>query len=270
MKRRANVPFVIFFTIFVLAVIFGVVYYASQKNRGKVYEDLAEDVKKPTTEPQVTEYDPAPTDTITEDPSASPTPTKVPVDVPIDFEKLWAVNPDVYAWITIPGTVIDYPILQSTSDPEDYYLDHTVERVQGLPGSIYTRMSNSRDFSDRVTVIYGHNMKNGTMFGHLHDYKNEAFTNEHDTIIIYTPEHILTYKIFAAVLYDNRLITESFDFSTDEGTQAYLDSLHAVNNFRTYFRDVEVTKSDRIITLSTCISNDAQRYLIQGVLVDEQ
>ena len=86
----------------------------------------------------------------------------------IDFETLQAENSDIYAWIQIPGTLVDYPILQHPTD-DSYYLNHTPEGVSGLPGSIYTESVHPKDFSAPLTVIYGHNMRNDTMFGSLHD-----------------------------------------------------------------------------------------------------
>ena len=90
----------------------------------------------------------------------------------IDFAAAQAVNPDVYAWIWIPGTNIDYPILQSETEDDAYYLNHTIEKKEGLPGTIYTEKYNGKDFSSPVTVIYGHNMKNGSMFADLHKYES--------------------------------------------------------------------------------------------------
>lgn len=77
--------------------------------------------------------------------------------IPVKFEELQAVNPDVYAWITVPGTDIDYPILQHASD-NSYYLMHNIDGSYGYPGCIYTENMNSKDFTDNNTVIYGHNI----------------------------------------------------------------------------------------------------------------
>lgn len=82
---------------------------------------------------------------------------------PIDFASLWNLNPDVYAWIDVPGTEISYPVLQSAEDIS-YYLEHTIEGEKTLPGAIYSENYNSKDFSDYNTILYGHNMRNGTMF----------------------------------------------------------------------------------------------------------
>lgn len=193
------------------------------------------------------------------------------VEIPIDFEALWEKNEEIYAWITIPGTKVDYPILQRPED-DTYYLNHTVDGTEGLPGSIYTESVHAQDFSESNTVIYGHNMKDDSMFGSLHDFEKADFFKENRDIYIYTPEHILTYKIFAAVTYSDTYIPFTFDFTTDEGYQEFLDSIYDSKNMTNQFADdVEVTTNDRIITLSTCVGNQPnKRYLILAVLVDEQ
>ena len=181
------------------------------------------------------------------------------------------MNPDVYAWIEIPGTQVDYPILQSPTD-DGYYLNHNLDGSEGYPGSIYTESVNGKEFEDFNTVIYGHNMKDGTMFGDLHEYEDSAFLEENSQVIIYTPEKKLTYQIFAAVVYDDRHIMKSFNFEAEDGRQEFLDSLNTLRDMRSYIdSDVAVTTSDRIITMSTCIgSEDNHRYLVEAVLVNEE
>ncbi|MDO4174409.1 MAG: class B sortase [Eubacteriales bacterium] len=192
------------------------------------------------------------------------------IDIPIDFAALQQENPDIYAWIRIPDTTVDYPILQSSTD-NSYYLNHTVDHQTGFPGSIYTENLNAKDFSDPNTVIYGHKMNNDTMFGGLYRYADETYLKEHAQIYIYTPDHILTYQVFAAVTYDNRHIMYSFDFTDPTQYQAYFDSLRSVRNMSTYWDEsIDVTIEDRIITLSTCNGNDAQRFLVEAVLIDEK
>ena len=243
MKQR-NKWFWVFFVIFVIAVGVGAGYYFGQKDREKVYEDLAEENKKTQKETKQEEQ-------TTDEPAE---------------EK----NSEVYAWIRIPDTQVDYPILQRASD-DLYYLDHTIDGAEGLPGSIYTQSLNSQDFSDKNTVIYGHNMRDETMFGGLKSYMDESYMKAHSQILIYTPEHILTYQVFAAVTYDNRHILNSFDFESEEGFQEYLDSLKEVRNMSSYIdSDVEVTTEDKIITLSTCNGNSDQRFLVEAVLVNEE
>ena len=102
-----------------------------------------------------------------EEPEVQPEPEPVLETVPqkIDFQGLWAINPDAYAFIEIPGTQVNYPVMQSSTQEEDYYLNVTFEGVAALPGSIYSRMVNAKDFTDPITVIYGHDMLDGSYSG---------------------------------------------------------------------------------------------------------
>ena len=149
----------------------------SEKHAGKVYEDIKveHDVESLIDLPQL---------------------QLEKIENPIDFASLTAQYPDVYAWITIPGTRIDYPIVQHPSD-NGYYLNHTVDGRKRIEGAIYTENYNSKDFSDPNTLIYGHNMKNGSMFKGLHKYKDRKFMEEHDEVLIYQDGRVLKYKIFA-------------------------------------------------------------------------
>ncbi|MBR3601238.1 MAG: class B sortase [Lachnospiraceae bacterium] len=190
-------------------------------------------------------------------------------DCPIDFETLWETNPDVYAWITIPETVIDYPILQHATD-DSYYLNYTIDGVEGYLGCIYTERVNSKDFTDNNTVIYGHNMRNGTMFTDLHKFREADFFVDHDTVYIYTPSKQLTYKIFAAYLYDDRHLTNSFDFSDMEVYSDYLEELPTIitkDETANYRNEISPTDTNKIITLITCIqSQPEKRVYVQAVL----
>ena len=231
-------------------------------------EEPAPVVEAPKPEP-VPEPQPEPTPAPVVEPAPAAEEEKT-VEIPIDFSSLKEKNSEVYAWIRIPDTQVDYPILQRASD-DLYYLDHTIDGAEGLPGSIYTQSLNAQDFSDKNTVIYGHNMRDETMFGGLKSYMDESYMKAHSQILIYTPEHILTYQVFAAVTYDNRHILNSFDFESEEGFQEYLDSLKEVRNMSSYIdSDVEVTTEDKIITLSTCNGNSDQRFLVEAVLVNEE
>jgi sortase B len=193
-------------------------------------------------------------------------------DRTIDFEALHSEeNPDIYAWITVPGTVIDYPVLQHPEEM-DYYLDHNVDGSQGYPGCIYTQRMNKKDWSDPNTVLYGHNMKNGTMFAALHHFKDSQFFDDNRYIHVYTEDgRTLVYEIFAAYEYSDLSLLMNFFMNSEEGRQSYFDSIWENEGMNSNFaEDVELTVDDKIITLSTCISNKPQnRYLVQGVLIAE-
>ena len=190
-------------------------------------------------------------------------------DSPVDWEGLWEVNEDVYAWITIPGTVIDYPILQHATD-NTYYLNYNIDGSYGYPGCIYTENMNAKDFTDNNTVIYGHNMKNGSMFAGLHQYEERSFFEEHPQVLIYTPEITYEYTIFAAYIYDDRHLLYSFDFANEDVYASYLDTVLNMRDLSANIRDdIAVTREDSIITLVTCMSNQPdKRLLVQAVLND--
>lgn len=195
---------------------------------------------------------------------------KTDLVIPVDFEALQDINPDIYAWITVPGTEIDYPVLQSETD-DTVYLTNSAELEESPAGAIFSEKANARDFSDVHTVLYGHNMKDGTMFAGLHQYEDEAFFNEHRTITIYTPDAIRYYRIFAAYLYDNRHLLQSFDCTDERVFSAYIYNIMSQRNlYATIDDSVDIEADDRILTLSTCYGTDHDtRYLVQAVLVKE-
>ncbi len=189
---------------------------------------------------------------------------------PINFESLKKSNEDIYAWIKIDNTNIDYPIVQSWEEDDSFYLNHNIEKKRDVNGAIYTEKHNSTDFNDPNTLIYGHDMLDGSMFRTLHNFRDEKFFNENEFIYIYTEGHILKYRIFAAYKWDNRHILNSYDFSDERVFADYLEEIKDPKSLMVNKRDVDLTTKDRIITLSTCIGNEKNyRYLVQGVLIDD-
>ena len=189
------------------------------------------------------------------------------VETPVDFDELKKQNSDIYAWINIPGTSVDYPVLRCEDD-NSYYLNHTVDKKKSIYGSIYTENYNGADFADFNTVVYGHNMKNGTMFGTLKKYRDKTFFEENRYINVYMPGRIMKYEIFAAYVWDNRHILLSLDFDNEDICEAYIDMILSTRKMNANINSgLPVTKDDRIITLSTCTGNDDERYLVQGVLI---
>ena len=185
-----------------------------------------------------------------------------------DWDALHAVNPDIYAWITIPGTNIDYPVLQNATD-DSYYLRYNMNGTRGYPGCIYTEKINRKDFTDFDTVVYGHNMRDDSMFATLHYFEDSAFFANCPYIYVYEENKVLVYEIFAAYTAGNEHILHSYDFQTQDGRQNYVDQIEkgTSGNLR---NDVEVTVDSHILTLSTCISGKAKnRYLVQAVLINE-
>lgn len=192
-----------------------------------------------------------------------------PVDIPIDFEFLKGENQDIVAWIQVDGTNIDYPVLYDTTY-NMYYLHHNYNGVRTVYGSIFVLGANAADFTDFNTVVYGHNIMNRTMFAQLHEFRKKEFFDSHGTITIYTPDRKLTYQVFAAYRTDSLNIIDNNDFSTEEFRAEYIDSIYAHDAVANFKPEYQVTPSDRIITLSTCINNAAFRYVVQGVLVSDE
>ncbi len=215
------------------------------------------------------------TDTAADFSEASETDSKTKksdaVNGDVNFTELWKINTDIYAWISIPNTNINYPVLQTDGD-DAFYLEHNYKKEYEFAGSIYTEKLNRKDFSDPNTVLYGHNMLNGTMFRHLHNFRDPDFFAANPYIYIYLPDRTLTYEIFSAYEYDDRHILYSFDFNDKQVFAEYLDyATNPTNSMMYNTRDISVTADDKIITLSTCLGNiDTSRYLVQGVLISDE
>jgi sortase B len=160
--------------------------------------------------------------------------------------------------------------VQSPSD-NTFYLDHNSYGDYEYAGAIFTENLNAKDFTDPNTVIYGHNMKNGSMFQNLHLFEDRAFMEEHPTFEIYLPDKILTYQVFAAYNYDDRHLLQSFDFKDSRLFELYLEEIRNQRSMSANIdAEVAVTAEDKIVTLSTCNGINDQRYLVQGVLLSEQ
>ncbi|MBR6408495.1 MAG: class B sortase [Clostridia bacterium] len=233
-----------------------VIFYLYQKS-SKEYADLA--LAARTAETQQAEAPDVPDIHGGEEPL---------VAIPINFDYVKSLNEDITAWIELEGTGIDYPVLYDTT-VNNYYLNHNYSGTYTPYGSIFVLGCNAGDFTDFNTIVYGHNMIDGSMFAHVRRFRKRDYFDEHDKIVIYTPERKLTYKIFAAYRTDNLNITLNNDFSTPELRREYLDRVFSHDSG--FYRDgVTVNEDDRIITLSTCTSSPANRFLVQGVLVSDE
>ncbi len=194
------------------------------------------------------------------------------VENPIDFPGLQELNDDIYAWIYIPNTGIDLPVFQASPDKDDnYYMYRNVKKEYEFKGSIYSQRLNEKDFRDPVTVLYGHHMLDDSMFSNLHYFMDKQFFAENEYFYIYTPRHILTYRIVSAHEYDERHILNSFDFTKEKPFREYLDYITAPRTMVANVREaVVLTTQDRIVTLSTCTEGGSARYLVQGVLINDE
>lgn len=197
---------------------------------------------------------------------------KYGIEIPekyIDFDELHKeVSEDIYAWIYIPDTHVDYPVFQHPTD-NTYYLEHNVDGSEGYPGCIYTENYNAKDFSDPQTVIYGHNMRDTTMFSDLHLYEDQEFFDNNKYVYIYTEDMVYVYKIFAAYQTGNAHQLLNYDFEAEGTLLRYLENVRDLKSeLKLFDDDVEFSDDDQVLTLSTCVMKERQfhlRYLVQGL-----
>lgn len=178
----------------------------------------------------------------------------------VNLGELQKENADVVAWIRFDHMDLSYPIMYSGDN--ETYLHADLNKEYSKAGTLFVDQKNQPDFSDGNTIVYGHNMKNGSMFGKLKKYKKDGFYEDNQYFTIYTNEAAMRYHIFAYYDTDE---TDSYYFTSYEGEEA-LGNLFSEFQRKSYYdTGVEVTPEDKTVTLSTC-SAEGMRFLVIGVL----
>ena len=177
----------------------------------------------------------------------------------VAISELQAQNSDTVGWIQIPGTKISYPLMHTGDD--SYYLNHTFSRKVNSAGSIFIETLNKGDFSDLHTIIYGHNMKNGSMFAGLKEYRSASYLVTHPNVYIDLEDGTHAYQILS--VYEAEADSDSYTigFAPDEIYEEYLKTIKGRSLYDT---SVAVTKEDSIITLSTCTKHGEKRFLVHA------
>ena len=178
----------------------------------------------------------------------------------INWKKLQSQNPDITGWISMSPTV-DYPIVQGKSN--SYYLKHGFKKNYNVNGCIFMHCQNNIKWNDSNTLIYGHNMNNGSMFGSNDKYKEKSYAVKHPRFNIYTPDGKYTYRIFGVMIVKDASEPYRTEFKDLADFRKYLGT---VSKLHSYSLNVPVTEYDRIVTLSTCTNHGKSRFVIQGVL----
>lgn len=186
---------------------------------------------------------------------------KPPIDV--DWDSLKAINEDIVGWLYVEGVDISYPIVHTTDD--DYYLHRTFEKKDNFAGSIFVEYKNSGSFSDPNTIVYGHNMKNGSMFGSLSHVESEETYKEHPWFWILTPDGNYRYRMFS--IRKAAVSDETYTLFMGTG-QSFVDWCSDMYDSS----DVSLQKPDfsldsLVVTLSTCTGDSDHRFVVQGVAV---
>ncbi|WP_078379015.1 class B sortase [Sutcliffiella halmapala] len=180
------------------------------------------------------------------------------------FQPLLAINEDIVAWITIDDTRIDYPILQA--EDNDYYLTLNYLHEQSRAGSIFMDFRNDILNRDRHTILYGHRMKDGTMFGNLRKYLTQDFYEEHPTFSYDTLYKSYEVEIFSVYVTTTDFYYIETEFEHDNDYANFIKELQARSVFDS---PVSVSAEDQIITLSTCdyqIDRNKGRLVVHGKL----
>lgn len=254
-----------------------------QSQAEDTYKKLAEETNSSTgTDLQGTSQSPAESPEPTEEPMPDYLRILVEQGIPIpekevDFEDLQEnVNEDIYAWLYIPDSgsdaieAIDFPVLQHPTD-NSHYLNYNLDGSKGYPGCIYTENYNKKDFTDPLTVIYGHVMDTtGSMFAGLHKFRDSEYLEEHPYIYIYLPDKLYVYEIFAAYEYKDDHLLYGKDYENEAVFVTYLREIEGIRDMNSVKKEgIELGADDRILTLSTCITGKPNnRYLVQGVLIN--
>lgn len=187
----------------------------------------------------------------------------------VDFDVLMAENPDTVAWLRFEEpAVINYPVVKSADNAE--YLTRTFSANDNKLGAIFMDKRCNSSFTDRNTIIYGHNMRmGGEMFSQLNEYASEEFCKSYPYFYIYTPDGLVrTYQVFSAAVVKDVAENYEMTYATEE---EYLNYLQMCKNTSNYQVDVNLDAASKIISLSTCTNvNDDERFLLQGVLISEE
>lgn len=194
-------------------------------------------------------------------PDSSPQPP-----ITVDFEKLRSINQDVIGWIYVEALEgVNYPIVQG--EDNEFYLHKTYEKNYNFAGTIFVDYENSSDFSDCNTLIYGHNMKNGSMFGSLKKFtEDQSVYDKSRYFWILTPEKNCRYEIVSA--YTTGVDSDTYTLFKGPGEEfeQYLKNSRGYSEIKTEAEELNI--KDKIVTLSTCTGNESTRFVVQGRLVN--
>ena len=275
-KRRKNRILLLLILLFLAAFLYSgyrvVTYMLDSNSAAEQTEELIEaavtlrpeeqprqpaDQQKPTPTPPVSSTTDAETPPVAEE----PTPTAEKAPIVVDFAELWKKSEDVVAWLYSPDTPINYHVAQAEDNV--YYLDHMINGKTNRSGTLFMDYRNDPAMTDRNTLIYGHAMSIGTMFGTLERYKRQVYYEEHPVMYLLTPEVDYVLDLVAGYMTD--VSDPVFGIpATDEEADAQLAHVLKKSAFRT---KAEIPEDARLVTLSTCAYDfENARFVVVGVL----
>jgi len=181
----------------------------------------------------------------------------------IDHEMLAEMNGDYRCWIYAPGTQIDYPVVQGEDNSR--YLKRLFNGERNSAGTLFVDYRNLPDFQDPNTLIYGHHMRNDSMFGTLTDYAEQTYYEGHPIMLVMTPDEIFLLEIFAGYTTSDKDHCYDIAISDEEDMAAFIEEAVRKSDF---VSGVQVQTTDRLVTLSTCAyAFEDARYILIGRIV---
>lgn len=225
-------------------------------------EEKASATPKPIPDPELSsvpestaEPNPEPTAT------ASPSPRPETAPIRVDFDSLLAQNEDTIGWLYCEGTPINYAIVRREND-NDYYLNHLFSGESNEKGTIFADKRNKTPFEEWNTVLYGHNMKDGSMFGIIDEYGEQEFYEAHPVMYLLTPEK--DYKVEICSAFLTGLASTTFEFPRTVGNPAKtIDDIEKYSYIET---GIVPTTEDKLLSFSTCYEQNDHRYVVIGIL----
>lgn len=267
MKRWLYVTLIVIFSlVFLVSGFFLVRYFLASRKQQSQFDELAQLVAQVQTDPAA-DIEPADTSATQTDPSdpfvtLTDPDTGVPVQVLRQYAKLYERNNHLIGWMCIEDTKINYPVMQ-TPDSKDYYLKRDFNREYSEHGCLYVQENCNVSTSDNL-IIYGHNMRDGSMFAALQDYKKESFYKTHPRITFNTLTEYRTYEILS-VFYTTASEGQGFayyQFTDAADETAFHDFVSTCKKLSIYDTGVTAAYGDKLITLSTCEYSQANGRLV--------
>ena len=240
-KNKTNIPIIILMIFFIILLFFSgtkiVIWYMNNQNNKKISDEISKFITLDETKEDNEEK------------------------YVIDFEKLKEKNSDVVAWLKVNGTNIETTVVKTTNN--DYYLTHNFNKEYNSAGWIFADYKNKVDGTDKNLVIYGHNMRDNSMFGSLKWVINEDWYNNEDNkyITLVTENETQIYEVFSVYQIEEEDYYIQTNFNTEKEFSTFLETIkkRSKKDF-----NVDVNKEDNILTLSTCANNNKYRVVLHA------
>ena len=181
----------------------------------------------------------------------------------VSISKLKKTNKDIVSWITVDGTNINYPVVQTKDN--NYYLSHDIEKNVKASGWVFMDYRNSFDMSDDNTIFYGHNLANKTSFGSLENvFKSDWFETSNHYIEVLSEKDRYLYEIFSVYTINPETYYLQNNFNNKDN---YIEFINTINSRSIYNFNIDIDNKDKIITLSTCTNDNKNRNVVHAKLI---